>query len=128
MAFQIFIHHSNNVAGFVLKSGKTTISSGCVCGDFKGYTEPMLISLMKCFSIIPEGSEVEIYSPMILTIMTDCGTERCTDLRRSVRDIMKKYSTTHHKASRHDKRIVEAKKLAENNHKATECIESISAI
>jgi ribonuclease HI len=124
MAFHIFIHHSDNTVGYVVKSDNTTVTNGCINGNFKGYSEPMIMSLIKCFSAIPEGSEVEIYSPNIQPLIADCGTIRCTDIRRFARNMMKKYLVTYHKASRHDKRILEAKKLAGCKHKNAEHIES----
>jgi hypothetical protein len=108
MAFHIFIHHSDNTVGYVVKSDNTTVTNGCINGNFKGYSEPMIMSLIKCFSVIPEGSEVEIYSPNIQTLIADCGTIRCTDIRRVARNMMKKYLVTYHKASRHDKQILDA--------------------
>ncbi len=126
MTFQIFIHHSDNSAGYVVESDNKTVTDGHVDGDFKGYSEPMILSLIKCLSVIPEGSEVKIYSPNIQTLITDCGTTRCTDIRRTARNMMEKYSITYHKASRHDKRISAAKKLAWGRSKPKTQIESIS--
>lgn len=126
MVFQIFIHHSQNSVGYVVKSDNTTIADGCIVGDFKGYSEPMIMSLIKCFSVIPQGSIVEIYSPNIQTLITDCGAIRCTDIRRTARNLMKKYSVSYHKASRHDKRVKEAKKLVGDKFKTTKHSELLS--
>lgn len=126
MAFHIFIHHSDNTVGYVVKSDNTTVTNGCIKGNFKGYSEPMILSLIKCLSVIPAGSEVKIYSPNIQTLITDCGTTRCTDIRRTARNMMGKYSITYHKASRHDKRILAAKELVGGKSKTMAHIESLS--